>query len=93
MADLQKKKNIKLGLFSLVILNIAIVVNLSTITPFDDNDLSYLFFYIIAAVFFFIPVAFAVAELSAINPEKGGIYYWIKIKIKVLKNRMDFYNH
>ncbi|MCP4178744.1 MAG: amino acid permease [bacterium] len=79
MAELQKKKNIKLGLFSLIILNIAIVVNLSIITPFDDNDLSYLFFYLIAAFFFFIPVAFAVAELSAINPEKGGIYYWVKI--------------
>lgn len=36
------------------------------------------FFFLFAAIIFLLPVAFAAAELSALFPDKGGVYYWVK---------------
>lgn len=37
-----------------------------------------IFFFVIGALFFLIPTGLVAAELSALSPEEGGIYIWVK---------------
>ncbi|MCP4178743.1 MAG: amino acid permease [bacterium] len=72
------KKNGYFGLPLLIIFNVIIVVNLSQLLPVEKIGINYLIFFIIGGILFFIPLTLTVAELSSMNPEKVGMYNWVK---------------
>lgn len=67
-----------LGVFSLVMINIIAVDSLRSLPFSAEYGLSLIFYYLLAAVVFFLPVALVSAELATAFPTKGGIYVWIR---------------
>lgn len=68
----------KISLYSLVLLIIAAIDSIRNL-PASALFGSYLiFFFILSAIVFLIPTALVAAELSAIFPEKGGVYHWVR---------------
>lgn len=68
----------KIPLFSLVLLIVAAIDSIRTLPTTAFFGSSLIFFFILSAIFFLLPVAFISAELSSRYPDQGGIYYWIK---------------
>lgn len=70
--------NNKLSLFSLVLLIIAGIDSIRTLptTAFFGSTL--IFYFLISAVIFLIPIAFISAEFSSRYPEEGGVFHWIR---------------
>ncbi len=68
----------KIPLFSLVLLIVAAIDSVRTLPTTALYGSSLIFFFILSAIFFLIPVAFISAELSSRYPDQGGVYYWIK---------------
>lgn len=64
--------------FSLVMLNIVAVDSLRSIPFASKYGFALVFYYIVAAIFFFIPTALVAAELATGWPRKGGIYIWVR---------------
>lgn len=67
-----------LNLRDLVLFNIAAVVGIRWLAAAAQAGSGSIVLWLLAAVFFFIPSALAVAALSARFPEEGGIYVWTK---------------
>jgi amino acid transporter len=67
----------KISFTSLIILIIGAVDSIRNLPSSALFGSSLIFFFIFAAFIFLIPTALVSAELSAIFPEKGGIYYWV----------------
>lgn len=67
-----------LGVFSLAMMNVIAVNSLRSLPIAAQFGYSLIFFYILAAVFFFIPVALVTAELATAWPSTGGAYIWIR---------------
>ncbi|MBI3901187.1 MAG: amino acid permease, partial [Chlamydiia bacterium] len=61
----------------IALINIAAISNVKNFPLLAEYGLSVVSFLILAAFFFFIPVAFTAAELASTWPEKG-IYTWAK---------------
>ncbi len=68
----------KIPLFSLVLLIVAAIDSIRTLPTTALFGSSLIFFFILSALFFLIPVALISAELSSRYPNQGGVYYWIK---------------
>lgn len=66
-----------LGLFSLAMINVAAIVSLRNLSLMGEYGFSAIFFYVLAALLFFIPTALCCAELSTGWPKEGGIYTWV----------------
>ncbi|MET0811675.1 MAG: putative glutamine/gamma-aminobutyrate antiporter GadC [Microbacterium sp.] len=64
-------------IFGLVLLNVTAVISLNNLPAEAEYGLSSVFYYLIAAVFFLIPVSLVAAELATGWPEKGGVFRWI----------------
>ncbi len=75
--DDQKKKKV-LGFFQLVMINVIAVDSIRTLTFSAVFGFSLVFFYLIAALAFFIPTALVSAELGTGWPNRGGIYVWVR---------------
>ncbi|MFH1781942.1 MAG: amino acid permease [Patescibacteria group bacterium] len=73
----QQKKH-ALSVFSLMMMNIALIASLRGLPTMAEEGLSIVFFLLFAAVVFLIPVALVSAELATAWPKEGGIYVWIK---------------
>ncbi len=59
-------------------INVAAIISIKN-WPFTATfGFSSLFYYLLAAIFFFLPVSFIAAELATGWPEKGGIFVWVK---------------
>lgn len=71
-------KSKSLSVFSLVMINIIAVDSLRTLPIGAEYGFSLIFFYLLAALVFFIPVALVSAELATAWPKTGGIYIWVK---------------
>lgn len=71
------KKN-SLGLFQLVMINVIAVDSIRTLTFAAVYGYSLVFFYFLAALFFFIPTALISSELGTGWPNRGGIYVWVR---------------
>lgn len=71
------KKN-SLGLFQLVMINVIAVDSIRTLTFASVYGFSLVFFYLLAALFFFIPTALVSSELGTGWPNRGGIYVWVR---------------
>jgi amino acid transporter len=67
-----------LGLWDLVLFNIAAVVGIRWLAAAAHTGSSSILLWVLAAVFFFVPSALAVSRLTARFPEEGGIYAWTR---------------
>lgn len=72
----QKKK--ALSVFSLMMMNIALIASLRGLPTMAEEGLEIVFFLIFAVVVFLIPVSLVSAELATGWPKEGGIYVWVK---------------
>lgn len=67
-----------LGVFAITMMNVIAVDSLRTL-PFSASlGLPLVFYYVLATITFFLPVAFITAELATGWPNKGGIYVWVR---------------
>lgn len=73
-----RKSNRVLSVFSLVMINVIAVDSLRTLPLTAKLGLPLVFYYSVAALAFFIPVALVSAELATAYPETGGIYIWVR---------------
>jgi len=73
--DILKKP---LNVFSLVAINVIAIDSLRTLPISAEYGFSAVFYYLLAAVIFFIPVSLVSAELATAWPETGGVYVWTR---------------
>ncbi len=72
------KTGAKLGIFTLMIMNIVAVVSLRGLPAEAEYGMSSAFYYLFAALVFLIPVSLVAAELAAMFPyQQGGMFRWI----------------
>lgn len=67
-----------MGLWDVLLFNIAAVLGPRWIAAAAHNGTSSISLWIIAAIFFFVPTALIVMELSTRFPHEGGLYVWSK---------------
>ena len=67
-----------LSVFSLVMINVIAVDSLRTLPISAALGFPLVFFYIPAALLFFIPIGLVAAELATTYPQTGGIYIWVR---------------
>src|ERR1700746_1835531 len=67
-----------MGFWDVLLFNIATVLGPRWIAAAAHNGTSSISLWIIAAVFFFIPSALVINELSSRFPNEGGLYVWAK---------------
>ena len=67
-----------LGIFTLAMINMAAILTLRNLPLMAGYGLASVFFYAVAALTFFLPVALVAAELATAYPEAGGVYAWVK---------------
>lgn len=65
-----------MGFWDVLLFNIATVLGPRWIAAAAHNGASSLSLWVIAAVFFFVPTALVIVELSSRFPEEGGLYAW-----------------
>ncbi|MEG2067636.1 MAG: amino acid permease [Tannerellaceae bacterium] len=71
-------KTVKLGVFTLAIMNVTAVVSLRGLPAEAVYGLSSAFYYLFAAIVFLIPTALVAAELAAMFQNKqGGVFRWV----------------
>lgn len=67
-----------LGVFTLTMINVAAIQSLRNLPVMAEVGWASLFFYLAAALGFFIPCSLVSAELATGWPSTGGVYTWIK---------------
>lgn len=67
-----------LSVFALIMINVCAVDSLRNLTMGAEYGLALVFFYLLAALFFFIPTVLVTAELATGWPVTGGAYVWVK---------------
>lgn len=78
MAIISNKSGKTLSLFSLVMMNVIAVDNLRSLTAGAEYGFALVFFYLLAALLFFIPTILVTAELATGWPTTGGVYVWVR---------------
>ncbi|HUS19167.1 MAG TPA: APC family permease [Terriglobales bacterium] len=68
----------EMGLWDVVLFNIAAVLGPRWIARAAHAGESSLSLWVLAAIFFFVPTAFVIVELSSRYPNEGGLYVWTK---------------
>jgi amino acid transporter len=68
----------ELGVWDLLLFNIAAVLGPRWIAAAAHNGTSSISLWVLAAVFFFVPTALVIVELSTRYPHEGGLYAWTK---------------
>ena len=72
------QKTVKLGVFTLAIMNVTAVVSLRGLPAEAEYGVSSAFYYLFAAIVFLIPTALVAAELAAMfQDKKGGVFRWV----------------
>ncbi len=72
------KQTVKLGVFTLAIMNVTAVVSLRGLPAEATYGLSSAFYYLFAAFVFLIPTSLIAAELAAMFKNKqGGVFRWV----------------
>ena len=64
--------------FQIVMINVIAVDSIRTLPFSAELGFSLVFFYLFAAIFFFIPSGLIAAELGTGWPNTGGIYVWVR---------------
>ena len=67
-----------LSVFSLVMINVIAVDSLRTVAITAKLGFALVYYYLLAAIIFFIPVALVAAELATAYPNRGGLYVWVR---------------
>jgi amino acid transporter len=67
-----------MGFWDVLLFNIACVLGPRWIAAAGHNGTSSISLWVIAAVFFFVPGALVINELSSRFPEEGGLYVWAR---------------
>jgi glutamate:GABA antiporter len=67
-----------MGFWDVLLFNIATVLGPRWISAAGHNGTSSISLWVLAAVFFFVPGAFVINELSSRFPDEGGLYVWAK---------------
>jgi glutamate:GABA antiporter len=67
-----------MGFWDVLLFNIATVLGPRWIAAAGHNGTSSISLWVIAALFFFVPGAFVINELSSRFPDEGGLYIWAK---------------
>ncbi|MCF8033668.1 MAG: amino acid permease [Desulfarculaceae bacterium] len=67
-----------LGIFTLAMINMAAILTLRNLPLMAIYGLASIFYYGVAALAFFLPVALVAAELATTYPDAGGVYAWVK---------------
>ena len=67
-----------MGFWDVLLFNIAAVLGPRWIAAAGQNGTSSISLWVLAAVFFFVPGALVINELSSRFPEEGGIYAWAR---------------
>jgi amino acid transporter len=67
-----------MGFWDVLLFNIATVLGPRWIAAAGHNGTSSISLWVIAALFFFVPGAFVINELSSRFPDEGGLYVWAK---------------
>lgn len=67
-----------LGVFSLAMMNVAVVMSLRGIPMIAKEGLQMIFFLLFASLLFLMPVSLVSAELATGWPKSGGVYRWVK---------------
>ena len=83
-SNTSSKKSI--NVFILTMINVAAICNIKNFPLSSLYGLSIIFFYILAAIIYFIPVSLVSAELTTGWPQRG-VYVWVK---EALGPRMGF---
>ena len=68
----------EMGFWDVLLFNIATVLGPRWIAAAAHNGTSSISLWIIAALFFFVPSALVINELSSRFPQEGGLYVWSK---------------
>jgi glutamate:GABA antiporter len=68
----------ELGFWDVLLFNIATVLGPRWIAAAAHNGTSSISLWVLAAVFFFVPSALVINELSSRFPNEGGLYVWSK---------------
>lgn len=68
----------KISFFSLVMLIVAGIDSIRTLPTTAFFGTSLIFFYLLSAALFLMPVALISAEFSSRYPEEGGVFHWIR---------------
>jgi glutamate:GABA antiporter len=68
----------EMGFWDVLLFNIATVLGPRWIAAAAHNGTSSISLWLIAAIFFFVPTALVINELSSRFPEEGGLYVWAK---------------
>lgn len=78
MANSNIKTAAKLGIGTLVIMNVVAVVSLRGLPAEAEYGMGSAFYYLFAALVFLIPVSLVAAELAAMFPyQQGGMFRWV----------------
>jgi glutamate:GABA antiporter len=67
-----------MGFWDVLLFNIATVLGPRWIAAAAHNGTSSISLWVLAALFFFVPSALVINELSSRFPEEGGLYIWAK---------------
>jgi amino acid transporter len=67
-----------MGFWDVLLFNIATVLGPRWVAAAAHNGTSSVSLWLIAAIFFFVPTAMVINELSSRFPEEGGLYVWAK---------------
>lgn len=67
-----------LSVFMLAMINVAAICNIANLPFTAQHGLASLFYYMVGALFFFVPVGLISAELATGWPERGGVYIWVR---------------
>ncbi len=68
----------KIPLFSLVMLIVAAIDSIRNLPTTAFFGSSLVFFFLLSAAIFLIPISFISAEFSSRYPEQGGVFHWVR---------------
>lgn len=77
-ADKPKRSAGFLGPGGIALITIAAIFTLRGLPALAEYGWGSVFFYVVGALFFFIPLAFVAAELATSWPRAGGMYSWVR---------------
>jgi amino acid transporter len=77
-SDTKSQLRKTMGFWDVLLFNIATVLGPRWIAAAGHNGTSSISLWVIAALFFFVPGALVINELSSRFPEEGGLYAWSK---------------
>lgn len=76
--QIQEKSSHQLGLFRVAAIGIVAVDSLRNLPIGAQYGFSLIFFYLIAGLTFFFPLAWITSKLAVLFPQRGGSYLWIR---------------